>query len=641
MESRLYTNTKIQIILVSIQEHIEKMKRAINMITASALLAGAVYAAEVNVTTNITSDTTWTSDNVYHMSGFITVVGATLTIEAGTVIKSAAGTGTDATALIISRTGKINAVGFPSAPIIFTAEADPMDGSWGPENGNAWGGLIILGNAPINSDRNKNSFAEGTTITDTVEGIPEFLSEASRVFGGTDPEDSSGVLSYVSIRFGGSELAQDAEINGLTLGGVGRGTQIDHIEVFANSDDSIEFFGGTVDLKYAVAAYGGDDGFDYDQGWEGRGQFWVYVGGPVANSKFEPDNGGEHDGETSFNAGRNIGGGTIYNATYVGNGEDGAALRIRDNAYAVYKNSIFTGWPTGIRIEADSGLRIPSNGETVSLIDITNNLWDFEVGDLFHGDETDTLGAGGTNLDDDEAFLADATNNNTVEAALLRGISRPADGGFDPRPQSNSPALTNVLADFPEGDAWFTPVDYQGAFSTDDNWMAGWTYLSEAGYLSAAESADGSVVNVSARSNVAAGESLIPGFTVFGTKTVLIRAVGPKLADLGVTSPMPNPTMTLFKTDFTQTPPVNIAIATVDEWNEGGEASAAQIVAAAGFAGLFPFLATIDFQGQALPTDDTTSTAALLTLTEGVYTIVVSDEEGAAGEVLVDVTVIE
>lgn len=616
------------------------MNRTIKMITASVLLAGAVYAADVDVTSNVTSDTTWTSDNVYHLSGFITVVDATLTIEAGTVIKSAAGTGTDATALIISQTGKINAIGFPSAPIIFTAEGDPMDGSWGPEDGNAWGGLIILGNAPINSDRNKNSFAAGTTITDTVEGIPEFLPEASRVFGGTDPEDNSGVLSYVSIRFGGSELAQDAEINGLTLGGVGRGTQIDHIEVFANSDDSIEFFGGTVDLKYAVAAYGGDDGFDYDQGWEGRGQFWVYIGGPVANSKFEPDNGGEHDGETSFNEGRNIGGGTIYNATYVGNGTDGAALRIRDNAYAVYKNSIFTGWPQGIQIEPDSGLRIPSNGETVSLIDITNNLWDFDAADLFAGDETDTLGAGGTNLDDDESFIGDDATN-TVEAALLGGISRTADGGFDPRPQAGSPALTNALADFPQDDTWFTPVDYQGAFSEDNNWLAGWTYLSEAGYLSSSASSEGSVANVSARSNVAAGESIIPGFTILGTKTVLIRAVGPKLADLGVNGPMANPTMTLFKTDFNQSPPANVAVATVNEWNEGGEASAAQIVAAAEFAGLFPFLATDDFQGQALPTDDTTSTAALLTLTEGVYTIVVSDEDGGAGEVLVDVTVVE
>jgi len=623
---------------MSIQEQIEKMKRAINMIAASVLLAGAVYAADVDVTTNITTDTTWTSDNVYHLSGFITVDGAALTIEAGTVIKSAAGTGTDATALIISQTGTIHAVGFPSAPIIFTAEDDPMDGSWGPEEGNAWGGLIILGNAPINSDRNKNNFAEGTTITDTVEGIPEFLPEASRVFGGTDPDDNSGVLSYVSIRFGGSELAQDAEINGLTLGGVGRGTQIDHIEVFANSDDSIEFFGGTVDIKYAVAAYGGDDGFDYDQGWEGRGQFWVYIGGPVANSKFEPDNGGEHDGETSFNAGRNIGGGTIYNATYVGNGDSGAALRIRDNAYAVYKNSIFTGWPTGIRIEADSGLRIPGNGETVSLIDITHNIWDFNPADLLHGDEDDSLGAGGSNLDDDEGFLANQGSNNTIEDAGLTSISRTADGGFDPRPQSGSPALSNALADFPEGDTWFTPVDYQGAFSQDDNWMEGWTYLSEAGYLAASAGGSGSLANIAARSVVVENGNLNPGFTIIGTKTVLIRAVGPKLADLGVTGAMADPTMTLFKTDFAQIPPANVTVATVDNWTEG---NTVMIAAAAQFAGLAPFTPTDDFQGSALPTDDTTSAAALLTLTEGVYTIQVTSVDGSAGDVLVDVTVID
>ena len=613
------------------------MKRAIKIILASALLAGAVYAADVNVTTNITSDTTWTSDNVYHMSGFITVVGATLTIEAGTVIKSAAGTGTDATALIISQTGNINAVGFRSAPIIFTAEADPMDGSWGPENGNAWGGLIILGNAPINSDRNKNSWTEGTTITDTVEGIPEFLPEASRVFGGTDPEDSSGTLSYVSIRFGGSELAQDAEINGLTLGGVGRGTQIDHIEVFANSDDSIEFFGGTVDLKYAVAAYGGDDGFDYDQGWEGRGQFWVYVGGPVANSKFSPDNGGEHDGETSFNAGRNIGGGTIYNATYVGNGEGGAALRIRDNAYAVYKNSIFTGWPTGIRIEADSGLRIPSNGETVSLMDITNNIWDFEVADLFHGDEDDTLGAGGTNLDDGEAFLADAGNNNTVEAALLAGISRTADGGFDPRPLSNSPALSNALAAYPQDD-FFDEVAYQGAFSRNDNWLAGWTYLSQAGYLAASSESSADLVNLSTRGFVDAGETVTVGFTVIGaSQQLLIRAVGPKLADLGVSSPMADPQFTIFRTDYTQSPPAQIEVGVADDWVEE---NVAQLSATMAYVGAFPLEVT-EFQGTSYDTVDTTSSAVTGSLGEGVYTIQVSSHDGGAGEVLIEVYTVD
>lgn len=606
------------------------------MIAASALLTGAVNAADVDVTSSITTDTTWTSDNVYHLSGFITVNGAALTIEPGTVIKAAAGTGTDATALIVSQTATINAVGFASAPIIFTAEGDPMDGSWGPDEGSAWGGLIILGNAPLNSDRNKESWVEGATITDTVEGIPTFLPESSRVFGGTDPEDSSGSLSYVSIRFGGSALAEDAEINGLTLAGVGRGTQIDHIEVFANSDDSIEFFGGTVDVKYAVAAYGGDDGFDYDQGWEGRGQFWAYIGGPVASSDFEPDNGGEHDGETSFNPGRNIGGGKVYNATYVGNGEKGFALRIRDNAYAVYKNSIFTGWPNGIRIEADSGIRIPSNGQSESLIDITNNIWDFAGGDLFHGDEDDTLGAGSTNLDDGESFLADAAYKNTVEDAMLGGISRTADRGFDPRPQSGSPAFSNELADLPEGDEFFDDVSYQGAFSKDNNWMQGWTYLSEAGYLAQAQASSSEIVNVSARANLDAGESLIPGFTVIGTKTVLIRAVGAKLADLGVSNSMADPAMTLYQMNFDGSPPTEIA--TVDDWTEG---NVAVISAAAQHSGLFPFTPIDDFQGNALPTDDVKSAAALITLGTGVYTVVVGSADGGSGDVLVDVTEVE
>ena len=276
------------------------------------------------------------------------------------------------------------------------------------------------------------------------------------------------------------------------------------------------------------------------------------------------------------------------------------------------------------------------------MIDISNNIWDFDTAVLFDGDEDDTLGAGGSNLDDDESFLAEAGLNNTVEAAGLTGISREADGGFDPRPTSSSPALTNTLADLPDGDTWFTPVSYQGAFNTTDNWMAGWTYLSEAGYLPASASvpADtGDLFNISGRVAVADGGSTIAGFTITGTKTVLIRAVGPKLQDFGVTGFMADPTMTLNKSRFDGNPAD--VIATVDNWDSGGAESAARIVAAVAFAGLPPFLATNDFQGNALPTDDTTSTAALVTLTEGVYTVVVSDVAGGGGEVLIDVTIVE
>ena len=143
-------------------------------------------------------------------------------------------------------------------------------------------------------------------------------------------------------------------------------------------------------------------------------------------------------------------------------------------------------------------------------------------------------------------------------------------------------------------------------------------------------------MNVSARANLDAGKTLIPGFTVIGTKTVLIRAVGAKLADLGLANPMADPRMTLFKMNFDGSP--NDEIIVVDDWTEG---NIAKISAAAQHSGLFPFTPAIDFQGIAMPTDDTTSAAALVTLETGVYTAVVDSADGGTGDVLVDVTEVE
>ena len=461
------------------------------------------------------------------------------------------------------------------------------------------------------------------------------------------PDVNSGILKYVSIRFSGSELADNSEINGLTLGAVGNGTTIDHVEIFACSDDAVEWFGGTVNAKNLVSAYGGDDGFDYDEGWEGKGQFWFHIAAEVANNDFEADNGGEHDGELN-NQGGNIGGGTVYNATYLGNRTGGGfALRIRDNAYAVYKNSIFGGWSQAVRIEPDSGPRI---GAANSPIDISNNIWyDFAgttAADLAHGNTADTLGAGGTDIDDDESFLwSNAALSNSIEDPLLNGDSRgnldggnkfaSVDGMLDPRPVSSSPALTNALADLPEGETFLQEVSYQGAFSKDHNWLDGWTYLSQAGFLAESQAPDGEVFNVSARAPLAVGQNLIPGFTILGTKTVLIRAVGAKLADFGVGTPMADPMMTLFKTSFDGSP--NELIATFDDWSE---VNAVEIAATMAYIGLFPFTPG-EFQGQDRPTDDTKSAAALVTLETGVYTVVVSSADGGEGEVLVDVTVVE
>lgn len=223
-------------------------------------------SGNIVVTNNITSNTTWTKDNVYQLGGRIAIEsGATLTIEPGTIIKGEAGTGTNATVLIVARGGKLMAEGTASEPIIFTSVADEITSgqiqspNLNPDQNGLWGGLIVLGKAPISID--------GDGIETQIEGIP--TSDPNGLYGGNNPSDNSGVLKYISIRHGGSEIGAGNEINGLTLGGVGNGTVIENIEVIGNQDDGVEWFGGTVNVKNVVVWNAGDDAIDTDQAWSG------------------------------------------------------------------------------------------------------------------------------------------------------------------------------------------------------------------------------------------------------------------------------------------------------------------------------------------------------------------------------------
>ena len=172
------------------------------------------------------------------------------------------GSGAEASALIVARGGKINAVGTQENPIIFTFEQDALDGSTPYNTKGQWGGVIILGNAQLNSSPGETQ----------IEGIPD--TESRGLYGGNDDLDNSGTMTYVSIRHGGTDIGAGNEINGLTLGGVGSQTTLEYIEVIANADDGVEFFGGTASIKYVLTAFCGDDSFDYDEGWRGYGQFW-------------------------------------------------------------------------------------------------------------------------------------------------------------------------------------------------------------------------------------------------------------------------------------------------------------------------------------------------------------------------------
>lgn len=286
---------------------------------------------ENRITADISADETWTSGNVYTLSGRIFVnSGTTLTIEPGVIIKGEAGSGTNAAALIVSRGAKIMAEGTAQNPIIFTSVADDIEPGMikspnlNPEINGLWGGLVVLGNAPISVSSNAADFQ--------IEGIPP--SDTRGLYGGNDPEDNSGSIRYVSIRHGGANIGEGNEINGLTLGGIGSKTVVDHVEVVANQDDGIEWFGGTVNVKNALIWNAGDDALDTDQAWNGSLDNFVVIAGP------ETDHALEADGPE----GSLLGAHTLKNGSVKGSAV--AELSdFRDGIRGSFQNMYFFGFP--------------------------------------------------------------------------------------------------------------------------------------------------------------------------------------------------------------------------------------------------------------------------------------------------------
>jgi hypothetical protein len=288
------------------------------------------------VSGSITSSTTWTADNIYELAGKVVVENsATLTIQAGTIIKGRTGTGSMASALIIARGAKIMAEGTSSKPIIFTSIIDNI--SYGQLTGSnlseldngRWGGLIILGNAPISAEQGDN--------VAQIEGIP--ANESYGSYGGSNPADNSGVIQYVSIRHGGALIGEGNEINGLTLGGVGNGTFIDHIEVVANEDDGIEFFGGTVNVSNILIAFQKDDGIDIDQNYAGTIDNFFVIHGVATDEGLEID-GPEGTLNNGFFTLRN---GTVRCTTP----GIGSAMDLKSKAQGTIENVSFFGYDGG------------------------------------------------------------------------------------------------------------------------------------------------------------------------------------------------------------------------------------------------------------------------------------------------------
>jgi hypothetical protein len=323
------------------------------------------------VSNDITENTIWTNDQVYELGGRITVTnGATLTIEPGTIIKGQAGTGPNATALLVARGSKLIAEGTEDAPIIFTSVADEISiedvevgvfssPNLDPTVNGLWGGIIILGNAPISASENEAQ----------IEGIP--TSDQNGLYGGNNPTDNSGVLRYVSIRHGGANIGSGNEINGLTLGGVGSGTVIDNIEVVANQDDGIEFFGGTVNATNIVVWNVGDDAIDTDQAWSGTLDNFVII--TPAGHCFELDG-----PEGVLIAGHTIKNGEVKASNGVVGAED--LINTDDNSRVSLENIYFTDIIPGQKIN-----RVTFDVGEVTFNNIYLNVDPTTLGDYVNG----------------------------------------------------------------------------------------------------------------------------------------------------------------------------------------------------------------------------------------------------------------
>ncbi len=428
--------------------------------------------AQINVTDadlTATSDVTWTNDQEYLLDGYVFLeAGGKLTIEPGTIIKGAASpsTGDNASALIITRGAQIFAEGNSTQPIIFTSELDDVNdpNELTSNNKGLWGGIIILGNGVVGVDGG----------IENIEGIPS--TEGRAQYGGTDNADNSGVLKYVSIRHGGKALEANNEINGLTLGAVGSGTTIDYIEVYANKDDGIEWFGGGVGVKHAVVSFCGDDSFDFDQSWEGKGQYWFSLQDEESNRA------GEWDGSESSDLTPKVDV-LVSNLTFIGGGDattndDGNdALRIRDAAAAKIYNSLFIDFASGA-VVIDNDLE--GAGDSYDrLVDgdfaFENNVFfDFQNGSTFE----EIMNVDGGDFSVLESLLT--SGNNSIADPAIGGISRQPDGGLDPRTSSTE---LNFQAAVSVGDSFFDDVSYIGAFSNGTNWALNWTALDEYGYF--------------------------------------------------------------------------------------------------------------------------------------------------------------
>jgi hypothetical protein len=388
-----------------------------------------------------TSGVTLTSDYYWVLRGAVFFArGTNLVIQPGTrIVGEYATLGT----LVIEQGGRIFAQGTAAQPIVFTSD-QPIG-----ERGRAdWGGLIINGEAPINT-------SGGVAIGEGDTGQ----------FGGSFPDDNSGVLTYVRVEFAGIEFSPDNELNGIAFQGVGRGTHVDHVQVKFNKDDGVEFFGGTVNVKHLLLTGNGDDNVDWVLGWIGKLQYVI-----IQQRGDDADNGFEGDNDATNNDLLPRSAPTIYNATLIGDpdfnegGESDDGMEIREGTAGTIRNFIVMGWKEyGLDISTSSTIAQGNSGA----LSFGNAIF-FQNAIL----------PGHDNLDSNAKTIPSIANNPTIAFNQNPGLVDPynlTNPNF--RPASNTSLAMTWTPAVPPNDGFFDVAPYIGALSPDpaQDWTIGWT----------------------------------------------------------------------------------------------------------------------------------------------------------------------
>jgi len=439
----------------------------------------------VTVNSNITTNTTWTKSNTYKLSGLVYVTnGATLTIEAGTIIR-----GDDATAnssLVITQGAKVYAVGTADAPIVFTSNK-----AVGSRNPGDWGGVIVLGKAPINT-------AAGTN---NIEGI---AATSNTLYGGTDDNDNSGTLKYVRVEFGGYVFQPNQEINGFTFGGVGRGTTIDYLQSSFINDDAYEWFGGTVNCSHLISYRGVDDEFDTDNGFSGTVQFCLGVRDPnigdpsyaATTTPASTSEGFESDNDATGSANTPNTKAIFSNITLIGPLRGDASTtnlnaihpafrrsaRIRRNSQLKVINSLLMDYPRGLFVDDNGTVKTTANASAGTMIFANNILAGNKAGTVI---ESGNPWSVTTTYATVYAWFAASNNDSVVNSNGILANPynftspdfRPATGSIalSGASFSNSAISPYVITETTNKNV-LQKVDYRGAFAPAPTvmWTNGW-----------------------------------------------------------------------------------------------------------------------------------------------------------------------